>query len=426
MKLLLHIQDYLRGRERPIAYAIAFLTIAVGAAVVIANGSRVTSLDEPEFIAIANNLAFAGRFSDANDILTAYRAPGLVFFLTPFVWMGADIVVLRLINIVLVGLTMVTLFHLIQRHAGPFAGLCAVALVPLWPVVIYASTTLYPQTLAAFLLVLTIWQIDSLRDQFGLWRAVAAGIYCGALILTIPVVLLLFPVLVGYIFFVSKRRLAHIVVFCLLSAGLVSGWIARNSLAFGAFVPVATSSGYNLIAGNTPEARYDTSLNVRFPEEVYTEITDTTEIERNAILTRHALVMMVEDPGRIAVLYGQKFLHWFDYSNKLLSDDVVEGGASSLGTDLRELILLVAYALILVPLLLHIACIRRYPFKPIEVLAICLWIGAGLVYAIFFTRVRFRLPFDWLIIASNGIFIAAVLEQIFAKWRTAERNPEGL
>jgi len=191
----------------------------------------------------------------------------------------------------------------------------------------------------------------------------------------------------------------------------VCTWTVRNYVVFDTFIPVATSSGLNLLVGNSPNTRFDSALEIRWPEYVYTEITGKNEVERNEIMTKAALTEIARDPGRAVRLYFGKFLHWFDYSNTLVSDDVIEGGASSIKADTREIILLVTYLILVGPLLLRLLMVRRYPFKPIEILFIAIWIGAGLAYAIFFTRVRFRLPFDWLIVASNGIFLAALVRR---------------
>lgn len=422
MPFLLRFRDLVSGREQRLAYLIALLVTLASLGANYMGGDRVKSFDEPDFYAIAENLAFDGRYADEDGTLTAYRAPGLVFFATPFVRMGAGLMELRMIQALLVGGGLILLFHLIRRNAGPLAGFCAVALVPLWPVVLYASTTLYPQTLAAFLLVLTVSLLDLLRRNGKLGTAALAGLSYGVLLLTIPVVLLLLPVVVLWLLIYMRRALVPAAVVCVVAGATVGVWTLRNYTAFDAFIPVATSSGYNLMAGNAPNARFDTSLNVRFPEYVYTELTGKSEVERNDILTTAAIAEIRKDPERVAWLYLGKFLHWFDYSNRLMSDDVIEGGASSVGANLREMILLVSYGVILLPLLLRLVLLRRYPMTPVEVLGLALWITAGLAYAIFFTRVRFRLPFDWLILASNGVFLAAMLENYAARARERLRT----
>ncbi len=408
---MIALAEVLTRQARVLAYLVALLAVLAAWVVIVMSGDVVRSNDEVAFMAIAGNIVGEGMFAETSGQPTAYRAPGPVFLVTPVVAFGGGLLEARLFNAVVFGLGLVALFHLVRRYGGPLAGLLAVVMVPLWPVALFAATTLYPQTLAATLLVTTLWLIDRLRDGASLGPAVLAGLACGALILTTPVVLLLFPLMVIWLIYVSPRWLPHVVIFCMVSGGLVSSWTVRNYLAFDAFVPVATSSGYNLLAGNAPNARYNTSLNVRFPEYVYTEITGKTEVERNDIMTEAAFAEIAKDPGRFWRLYAAKFAHWFHFSNRLLSDEVLEDGAAPVSVGAREIILGVSYALVIAgPLLLRLAFLRRYPFRRIELLFLAFWIGAGLIYALFFTRVRFRLPFDWLIIASNAMFLAAMLE----------------
>lgn len=407
---LSRLHGLISGRERLLAYFIAFFVVAVCWAAILLSGDRIKSFDEGAFQVLADNLATSGRYADHNDKITAFRAPGLVFFLTPFSALGLEIVGMRLANATLIGLGLVLVYHLLARKAGPLAGLIAVMLIPAWPVVIYAGTTLYPQTLGAFLLVLTVYLLDVLVGSDRLQHAIWTGLSYGAMLLTIPIVLLLWPVFAGYILWQSPRKLTHVVVFTVVAASLVGSWTYRNYAAFGHFIPVATSSGYNLLAGNSPGARYNTSLEVRFPEYVYTELSGKSEAEANSIMTKAAIKEITADPGRIAILYLGKFLHWFDFSNTLLSDQQLEGGASALAPSTRDVILFFTYLTIILPLVAHIIHARSYPFTRLELLFLTLWITSGLAYAIFFTRVRFRLPFDWLIISSNAIFLAAVIE----------------
>ena len=413
--LLVWLQDRTKGKEARIAYAFAGIVVILCWALIFMAGDAVKSADEPDFLATSVNLAQTGIFAVEPGQPDAYRAPGLVFFLTPFSALGAGMMEARLANATLVGFGLVMLFQLVRRHASPLAGLLAVVMVSAWPVVIYTSSTLYPQTLAGFLLILTLWLLDGLRDNDTSGPPLLGGLAYGAFILTIPVALLLTPVLVAWIASISRRWITAVMIFGVVSGSLVGSWTLRNWMTFDSFIPVATSSGYNLLAGNTENARWNTSLNVRFPEYVYTEITGKNDVERNKIMTDAAFAEIAADPARFVQRYAGKFIHWFHFSNRLLSDEVVESGASSVPVGLREIILFAAWmVLIIAPLLCRLLMMRRIPMKKIEILFMALWITAGLAYALFFTRIRFRLPFDWLIISANAMFIAALIERYVA------------
>ena len=53
-------------------------------------------------------------------------------------------------------------------------------------------------------------------------------------------------------------------------------------------------------------------------------------------------------------------------------------------------------------------------------LLLALYLGGGMAYAVYFTRIRFRLPFDWLLIIVDALFLARAL----ARWR-AGAAPSG-
>lgn len=419
MTFIYRLRDRLSGHEKTGLWALAALQVAVCWLLILRTGNQVISLDEPAFLAIAQNLAETGVFANAEGEVTAYRAPGMAFFLTPFVWLGLDLVGLRMVNAVLTALTLILLFHIVRRHAGPLAGLLAAVLVLTSPPVIYAATTLYPQTLGAFLLVAMVWALDRLHAAPSAARAFGAGLIYGLLVLTIPAVLLLSPFLAFWLLRYVARPWQAVMIFALTSAMLSGLWTVRNYVVFDAFVPVATSSGYNLIFGNAPAARYDSSLDVRLPAYVYEGLTGLSEVEGNSFLTHAALQEIAADPRRAARLYMGKFLHWFDFSNTLLSE---AGTRQSSTLSLRDTILLISWCLLVLPLAIHLLMQRRAPLRAIEWLAVGLWIGAGLAYAIFFTRIRFRMPFDWLIYGSNAIFIAALIEQGYARWRAARSD----
>jgi hypothetical protein len=190
---------------------------------------------------------------------------------------------------------------------------------------------------------------------------------------------------------------------------VVSTWTIRNAVVFHEFVPVATSAGFNLASGNCSAARYNTSLDVRWAEDVYTKLTGKNEVQSNKILTEAGLSWISSHPGQAAWLYIGKFFHWFNYSNSLLSDKAVEGGASKVPIKARDLLLLVAYLPMLGIAIWRCTLAKRRPLSPFESLSLVVYVGAGLAYAIFFTRVRFRLPVDWLLIALDAQFLASLL-----------------
>ena len=228
------------------------------------------SLDEPAFLDLSGNLAAHGVFAHTNrpDIEgfdrgfavgelrpTAYRAPGYVWFQVPFRWLGGGPRALRVANSVLLALTLGLLFSLLVRRESRVAGVAGIALVVLYPVLLYAAGTLYPQTLSALLLVAAVWELDRLERPSTAWRFVLLGVTLGALVLTIPIALALLPIIGGWLLLARRATLAQVLVVLLAVGAAVVPWVVRNTVVLGAPVGIATSSGFNLLAGNGPYVR---------------------------------------------------------------------------------------------------------------------------------------------------------------------------
>jgi hypothetical protein len=62
--------------------------------------------------------------------------------------------------------------------------------------------------------------------------------------------------------------------------------------------------------------------------------------------------------------------------------------------------------------LVRCALWRRYPFSSAELLLYALYFGNALLSALFFTRIRFRIPFDAVLIVCD----AALLGHLAASW----------
>ena len=407
------------------------LLVAIGVLMAVRDGPRAKSLDEGAFLDLSGNLAFHGTFAHTNrpDVEgfdpalpvgalrpTAYRAPGYVWFQVPFRWMGGEHALLRTANAVLLALTLWLLYGLVVRRAGKLAGPVSVVLVLVYPVLLYAAGTLYPQTLSAFLLLGAVRQLDTLERSASLPRFVLLGATLAALVLTVPIYLSLLPLLVVWVLVTRRGSWGQVGLTILTVAGLVGLWVLRNSLVLGALVGIATSSGFNLLAGNGPYVRHDqATADLRWPRGVREQVAGKGEVERDRILGRAALRWIGENPGAAAALYGRKLLYWFAPTNQLVSDRLVPGGAGAGPGWLRDAAMVGGYGLLMAILAVRLALARRERLSSLEVLLLALYLGGGMAYAVYFTRIRFRLPFDWLLIALDALFLARVLE----RWRAA-------
>jgi hypothetical protein len=410
---------------RAIAYLLAALTALGGFLVARRAGDAPRSLDEPAFYDVARNLVDAGSFAHTNPasgprhsdrfpvgapVPTAYEAPGYPFWLAALAAAGAGQGGMRAANFLLLALTLVVLFHLVSAHGSPLGGLLAVLGALAYPVVLYAAGTLYPQTLASLLLVLTVFIASRLRRDAGVRRFVLLGLCAGAMALVAPRLLLIIPMIIVWVLATRRGKLPQVALSAVLAATVVGAWTIRNVMVFERLVPITTSLGFNLASGNCAAARYNTSVDVRLPDRVYEDLTGKDEVDADQVLTRAALDWARAHPGRAGLLYAGKFLHWFAPSNRLLSDGSLPGGASAVPRRVRDFLLLLAYGTLLLLLVLRLSLARHLPLTDLELLCGALYLAAGLAYALTFTRVRFRLPVDWLLIAVDAGCVATLLE----------------
>ncbi len=410
---------WVRGKEKTIVYALAALTVFGGSVMSFRAGDKVRSMDEPEFYDVAKNLAEGGTFAHTNTagelvynsrfptgarVETAYQAPGYPLLLAPLALAGAGYAGMRTFNFILVALTLILIFRLLAEHQSPLGGLLAAVGVLAYPVVLYTAGTLYPQTLGSFLLVLTVWLAAAATKESGVPRFLLLGVAAGAMALAVPTLLLIVPLILLWLFVARHPAVWKLGLTALATIVVVGSWTVRNAVTFGRFVPIASSAGFNLASGNCDTARSDTSLDVRFAPEVYTELTGKDEIDANRILMHAGTDWIRTHPQRFVGLYVGKFLHWFAYTNKLLSDTVVQGGASEVSSSKRDLVMLAIYGTMLLLLAARVVMSRRIPWSSVEILCV-------LAYALFFTRIRFRLPVDWLLVAVDAGFVAALLER---------------
>lgn len=429
MKRPLAVLSWLADRG-PLVVAVAVvLVLGVGTTLAVRGGNRVKSLDEPSFYDVGKNLGLHLSFAHTTELglgtigpvlssgealtPTADRAPGYVLLIAPFIRLGADFVALRIVNVVLLAATMVLLWFHLSRSCSRLAGVLGVLFVLGYPVLLYLATTLYPQTLESILLLTTVLLMDRTRAEARPWAHALVGAALGVMILTAPIFLLLVPMMLLWLVLARRASLPRAALALGVAVLLVGLWTARNYWALGGFVPVATNGGYTLLAGNSPQTVYDqpSAIGATWSEEVARELQDKSEMEKDRIFKRVSLENMRNDPGRTFTLFCQKFAYWFAYSNQLTSDQVVPGGASGVPHGVRDLVMLLTYGPLLALLVLRLLMVRRDPPTALEVLIVALYLCAGLAYAIFFTRIRYRLPFDWLLIALDAAFLARLLER---------------
>jgi 4-amino-4-deoxy-L-arabinose transferase-like glycosyltransferase len=404
------------GHSHQIAVAAVLLSLVLAGGYAVVSGSTLAFYDEREYFALVQSMADGHGFSAGDGSATAYRPPGYPLLLLPFYLLsGGSVVALRLVGVLCLAGS-VWLAYLIGRrvHSSAVGALAAVG-IALYPLIIYTATTLYPQVPAMFFLLLTIElgiRCTDATTRRKVLTAVGAGFAAGACTLVIPTFAPSLLILFGWLVWRARRTVDRTQVHRALAAAVVAAavlpslWIVRNAVVMDAFIPVATNSGTNLLLGNSDNV---TAGGGRVGDisiyEKQAEQGGMDEIEQNDFFTEQAVAWIKDNPGRAARLYVGKVVNTFAFRNELAT-------AGQTNT-MRDLVSALTYYPILALALLRLLLIRRFPLRGVEKVIMWMIVANVLLLAIFFTRVRFRVPLDGLTI----VLAAATVGCLVQRWR---------
>ncbi len=407
---LARVVDLLERHWFRLAVVLGCLATLGAVVVVLRSGSEVSFYDEGDFFALATHLADGDGFTLDGLAPTAYRAPGLPLLLGVVALFDRDLEVLRLFNALLLGPAIVVGAMLARRLAGPLTAAVAAAGLSTAPVAVYTATKLYPQTLATLLMVLSLTAVVMVERSSGRsrwWWAAGAGLSLGWLTLTVPnhgVTLVVAGIWLAWR--LRREALAALAIVAVLAALPLGAWTVRNYAAFDSFVSISSNGGVNLLLGNTDGTGAGTGTNVDILDLVgEADRAGLDEIERDEFFRDAAIDWITEDPVRAGRLYAAKLLNTFSVEQELATEDQQP---SRMATVLLAVTYLPVLALFLVRPLLR----RRVPLHTGEGLLIAVFWTNVLATAVAFTRIRFRVPIDPLMVIVAAVLVASWLERL--------------
>jgi hypothetical protein len=213
----------------------------------------------------------------------------------------------------------------------------------------------------------------------------------------------------------SRRRTATLAaVLVLASAAVVTPWTLRNYLVFHTLVPVSANNGYNLFVGNSPATTANSGLNVPVLKLCNHLRRHMTEAEFDAAFKQCALDWITANPAAAARLYMGKLANYFNYRNEIATAGQNSGW--------RDRLVFCTYYPLLLLVAVRAALFRRYPFERAEILIYLLYFLNALASALFFTRLRFRIPFDFLLIAIAAAFLCKLWDWVNKPYRRAPQS----
>jgi len=356
--------------------------------------------DEQEYLYLSDHLLHGPGYSMDGVHLTAMRPPGYPFFLSAVEACGGGVVAMRLLQYLLFIATVVLVYRLLclENHR---AGLLVVTcVVMLYPVLFYTSATLYPQTLAAFLFLLAlVFLLTSPRE---LPMNLVTGLTFGVLILVVPTFLFTLFVVVTVAWLLKMIEWRHGLIIFIAASFMIGLWTARNFAEFHQFVPVASNSGANFLIGNCENTIPDGgSGNVdRTHYEQEARALGLDEFQEDRYYRQAAVNWIKANPGHAIALYFEKVANFFNVRNEYAPENKAELSFW------KQAVMALSYGLLLGLLLWRLLEMRRFPLSRNEKFLLAIYILSAFTSAIFFTRIRLRLPYDYLIIAIIAMHLS--------------------
>jgi 4-amino-4-deoxy-L-arabinose transferase-like glycosyltransferase len=388
----------LEKRSALIAAGVVF-TLCVGGLIYAAMlGDRVRYPDEREYLTLAAHVRDGRGFTLNGVSPSAYRAP--VYPLCLSVITDGGLLAQRGFNFVCLGLSAGLLYLTIRRVASPVAGSIAALLTLAYPVLFYTAGTFYPQTLAGALFMAIVYLLFGC-ERTSIGHSALVGLLFGALLLTVPAFIF---VLGCTMLWMLRRRtlpaLAHVATVGAVALLVLLPWAWRNTHAFGTPVLLGTNMGVAFYTGVAPDAGANTGVNIDYARH-RGATAGMNEAQRNAYYLQAGWRAIQDDPPRALRLSLAKFLNHFNYRNELFT--VNESHRT------RDRVMLVTYGGLLLLVLVRLGMTRRKRLTEFERAALALYLLNAAFAALFITRIRLRLPFDWLLLGVAAITLAELL-----------------
>ncbi|NQV19323.1 MAG: hypothetical protein HQ534_12375 [Armatimonadetes bacterium] len=368
--------------------------------------------DEFDYFKISSNLAEHGMFAKYTNSPTAMRPPGYPLFLSLIFRFSKSILLIKIIQLILYYFSAFFIFKLAFKISqNKTISFIAGFLFLIYPPILFTTNTVYPQLLYLFLflgLILIIF-----NKNLNWINLLIISIINGFLILINPIHLLFFPFMIYLILLKKERlflRIKKAVFFALISFLVFFPWMNRNYKLYHNFALTSTG-GINLLLGNNPNTTPNAGINVDISPFIDSEkIQNFNEMEKDNYYKKIALEFIKEKPGYYLGLYFKKFLNYFNYRNQLAT--VSESSV------FRVTINAVSWFFILFFVIISVfnkdINIRE------NLLLFLIFLQSCLFYSIFFTRIRFRIPF----IPFLVIIVAQNLNYYFCKLFKKYRRKE--
>jgi 4-amino-4-deoxy-L-arabinose transferase-like glycosyltransferase len=359
----------------------------------MAIGGQFRFSDETAYVDAAERLVDGLGFNPAYSSVPAY--PAFLALLRLFI--PENLVAIRVAQASVLAFGCILCYELARRVQGELAGLGAAALYALDPLLIVSAALVYPESPALLVLTAALLAAWDATRRSSLVLCAVSGALLGLLGLLRPVGLVLVPVMVAWVALTPERtwgrRAAYGVVLagtCLLA---LSPWMVRNYRVHGDFRPIATSG-----LGGVPV------IGAEFAQRgVSAALVSAARQDPRGFLRR-----TLNELGHFWELYPTRMVTDNpDFAAHLSRQDPRLSDAPLVRQSWRDMVSAGSFSLEVA--LAVVGVILAWKTRRREVV----WLGAtllvfGLGYALFYGKLRYRIPILPIVLAFAGVGVARV------------------
>lgn len=302
------------------------------------------------------------------------------------------------------------------------------------PVYLYTVALIYPQSILALGYVAAIFLLTGEATRWasvvwlslGLGAAFSLSLYASSISLFV-----FFPILAAYGWRLLSfpggvlRGWSLAIVSGTLACTLLLGpYLWRNHTKVHPGIYFSLNSGMNLLLGNSPETTATSGVHVSSANKSRAASVHLGEYESNRILVQKALENIKSNPAHYAVLYLKKFFCGFNNSADTCTD-------TPSGSKIKTALAWIVYVVLAGGALLGFRSVWKgapgFSAQQTELLRVVFLVIAVAYlmniagYAIFFTRLRFRVPLDLLLALPAAFGYGSLLRKF---WGGAETQGE--
>ncbi len=333
------------------------------------------------------------------------RVPGYPAFLAALsLGLPVGLGFVRVAQAAVAGLGAVLVFELGDRIFGRRAAVAAGLIYALDPLLVLAAGLLYPETVAALILLSAVLLALDAAERDRPVRSAGAGLLLGVLALLRPTALVLPPVVATWIALAVRTRggrwLVHVGALGIALLLALAPWTLRNLRVHGQLVPVATAGTHTAPVGQE-------------------------EIVREG-LVRSLAGWAWDNPGAFFARGGRQFLQFWELSPGTMSSDDPAVRLALHRRDprlpvepvfsrrLRDLVSAVSFGAELVLALVGLVLVGRTRWR-LAILPLAVILAFALAHALFVATLRYRITVLPLVFLFAGVGVESVRSLLGAR-----------